>query len=84
MRVHVSVCTCTGMLIWMFSKKKKKNLLIHLVLLIVYGTVPALCCVLSASHSSDFIFFLELIVAVDVADPPTCCHESDVYIDICE
>lgn len=47
----------------------KKNLLIHLGLLIVYGTVPALCSVLSATHSPDFIYFLELIVAVDVVDP---------------
>lgn len=31
-------------------------MLIHLGLLIVYATVPALCCVLSASHSPDFIF----------------------------
>lgn len=44
-------------------------MLIHLGLLIVYGTVPALCSVLSATHSPDFIYFLELIVAVDVVDP---------------
>lgn len=44
-------------------------MLIHLSLLIVYAAVPVLCCVLSASHSSDFIFFPELIGAGDVVAP---------------
>lgn len=40
-------------------------------------------CLVPLTALTLFIF-LELIVAVDVVDPPTCCHESDVYIDICE
>lgn len=57
MCVHVSVCTCVGMLIF---KKTKKNMLIRLSLLIVYAALPVLRCVLSASHRPDFIFFQSL------------------------
>lgn len=88
MCVHVSMCTCMGMLILDVLKKKKKCCF-TLGLLIVYGTVPALCCVLSASHSSDLILVFSslswlLVLLIPCLNDPTCCHESGVYVDIWE
>lgn len=61
MNINVGACQCVyvhgGVNLGVLQKNKKKNMLIHLSLLIVDAAVPALCCVLSASHSSDFIFF---------------------------
>lgn len=58
--LNINVCACQCVYVQgdvNLDVLKKKKMLIHLGLLIVYGTVPALCCVLSASHSSDFIYF---------------------------
>lgn len=63
--VNINVCACQcvyvhGDVNLGVHKKNQKNMLIHLNLLIVYAALPVLCCVLSASHSPDFIFFQSL------------------------